>query len=242
MTRPMLWPWPSAVPTAQNNFNIMSFITQYMISQGVPQETVVLLLMLPIVATIIAFARQIIGIKGFGIYTPLIISFAFLATGLKYGLALFMTILLVGTLIRLLVKRLRLLYLPRMAIVLTSVALAILLVFLEGAYSGRKGLIAASIFAILIMVTLVEKFIAAQIERGARGAIILTSETLLLSIICYWIASWLWLQNLVLLYPLWVILGAIAVNIFLGKWTGLRLLEYWRFREVIKNIELPKKK
>ena len=213
-----------------------------MINQGVPQETVVLLLMLPIVATVIALARQIIGIKGFGIYTPLIISFAFLATGLKYGLALFMTILLVGTLIRLLVKKLRLLYLPRMAIVLTSVALAILLLFLEGAYSGRKGLIAASIFAVLIMVTLVEKFIVAQIERGARGAIILTSETLLLSIICYWIASWLWLQNLVLLYPLWIILGAIAVNIFLGKWTGLRLLEYWRFREVIKNIELPKKK
>ncbi|MBL7155055.1 MAG: hypothetical protein ISS88_00930 [Candidatus Portnoybacteria bacterium] len=220
----------------------MSFITQYMINQGVPQETVVLLLMLPLVATIIALARQVIGIKGFGIYTPLIISFAFLATGLKYGLVLFMTILLVGTLIRLLVKRFRLLYLPRMAIVLTSVALAILLLFLEGAYSGRRGLIAASIFAVLIMVTLVEKFIAAQIERGARGAIILTSETLLLSIICYWLASWLWLQNLVLLYPLWIILGSIAVNIFLGKWTGLRLSEYWRFREVIKNIELPKKK
>ena len=60
----------------------MSFITQYMINQGVPQETVVLLLMLPIVATIIALARQIIGIKGFGIYTPLIISFAFLAKSL----------------------------------------------------------------------------------------------------------------------------------------------------------------
>jgi uncharacterized membrane protein YjgN (DUF898 family) len=220
----------------------MSFITQYMINQGVPQETVVLLLMLPIVATIIAFARQIIGIKGFGIYTPLIISFAFLATGLKYGLALFMTILLVGTLIRLLVKRFHLLYLPRMAIVLTSVALAILLLFLEGAYSGRKGLVAASIFAILIMVTLVEKFVAAQIERGARKAIILTSETLFLSIICYWIASWLWLQDLVLFYPLWIILGSIVINIFLGKWTGLRLSEYWRFREIIKNVELPKKK
>lgn len=213
-----------------------------MINQGVPQETVVLLLMLPIVATIIAFGRQIIGIKGFGIYTPLIIAFAFLATGLKYGLALFMTILLVGTLMRLLVKRFRLLYLPRMAIVLTTVALAILLLFLEGAYSGRKGLIAASIFAILIMVTLVEKFVAAQIERGAKRAIILTSETLLLSIICYWVASWPWLQNQVITAPLWIILGAIIINVLLGRWTGLRLSEYWRFREVTKRLELPEKK
>ena len=213
-----------------------------MISQGVPQETIVLLLMLPIVATIIAFARQIIGIKGFGIYTPLIIAFAFLATGLKYGLAFFVVILLVGTLMRLLVKKFRLLYLPRMAIVLNIVALAILILFLIGAYTEQKGLILAPVFAILIMITLVEKFVVAQIEQGARGAIILTTETLILSVVCYWIASWSWLQNLVLLYPVWIILISIVANIFLGKWTGLRLSEYFRFREVIKHAELPGKK
>lgn len=213
-----------------------------MISQGVPQETVVLLLMLPIVATIIAFARQIIGIKGFGIYTPLIIAFAFLVTGLKYGLVFFMVILLVGTLMRLLVKKFRLLYLPRMAIVLSMVALAILILFLIGAYTEQKGLILAPVFAILIMITLVEKFVVAQIEQGARGAIILTTETLILSIVCYWIVSWSWLQNLALLYPVWIILISIIVNIFLGKWTGLRLSEYFRFREVIKHAELPGKK
>lgn len=220
----------------------MSSLIQYMLNQGIPQETVVLLLMLPLVVTIIAFARQVIGIKGFGIYTPLIIAFAFLATGLKYGLIFFLTILLVGTLIRLAAKRFRLLYLPRMALVLTAVALAILALFLEGAYSGRTGLTATSIFAVLIMITLVEKFIAVQIERGARGAIILTSETLILSLVCYWIASWPWLQNLVLQFPVWFILGSIVTNISLGKWTGLRLSEYWRFREVINRIELPKRK
>jgi hypothetical protein len=240
MTRLMLLPLPSAalIRFAKSMFSII----EYMINQGVPQETIVLLLMLPIVATVIAFARQIIGIRGFGIYTPLIISLAFLATGLKYGLALFITVLLVGTLTRLLVKRFRLLYLPRMAIVLTAVALGILLLLLAGAYADRRGLIAASIFTILIMGTLVEKFISVQIERGARGAVILTSETLFLSIICYWLASWSWLQNQALVYPIWFILGAIIINILLGKWTGLRLSEYWRFREVIKRVELPEKK
>lgn len=213
-----------------------------MVNQGVPQETVVFLLMLPIVATIIAFARQIIGIKGFGIYTPLIISFAFLSTGLKYGLTFFITILLVGTLARFIVKRSRLLYLPRIAIVLTLVALAILVIFLLGAYANRGGLIAASVFAILIMITLVEKFIAAQIERGARKAIILTTETLILSVICYWVASWLWLQSIVFVYPVWVFLLAIIINIILGRWTGLRFYEYFRFRELIKYVETPRKK
>ncbi len=220
----------------------MSFITQYMISQGVPQETLIYLLMLPIVATVIAFARQIIGIKGFGIYTPLIITFAFLATGLKYGIIFFFTILLVGTLMRLFVRRFRLLYLPRMAIALTAVVLAVLIIFYLGAYSQKTSLITVSIFVILIMITLVEKFLVAQIERGGKGAIFLTTETLILSIICYWVASWIWLQVFILNHPLATIFLTIIINIFLGKWTGLRLIEYFRFREVIKNIEIPKKK
>lgn len=218
-----------------------NFIIQYLINNGVPRETIILLLMLPIAATIIAFARQIIGIKGFGIYTPLIISFAILTTGLKYGLVFFTVIILTGTIARFLAKRFRLLYLPRMALFLTTVAAAMLFLLGIGAFYQKKGLITASVFAILIMITLVEKFVAAQIERGTAKAIILTAETLLLSVVCFWVIRWKWLQNLVLLYPLWIIVSAGIVNVFLGKWTGLRLSEYFRFREVIKNVELPKK-
>ncbi|MFH1611894.1 MAG: 7TM domain-containing protein [bacterium] len=213
-----------------------------MITNGVPRETIVLLLLLPIVVTIIAFARQVIGIKGFGIYTPLIISFAFLTTGLRYGITIFAIILIVGTFMRFVARRFRLLYLPRIAIVLIGVSLAILLMFLEGAHSGRIGLIHVSVFAILIMITLVEKFIAAQIERGAKKAVILTIETLFLSVVCFWVISWMWLQNIVFLFPLAIIIGCILINILLGKWTGLRVSEYFRFREVIKSIELPEEK
>ncbi|MFH1461186.1 MAG: 7TM domain-containing protein [Patescibacteria group bacterium] len=220
----------------------MSLTIQYIIDQGVPQETIIFLLMLPVVVTVIAFARQIIGIKGFGIYTPLIITFAFLATGLKYGLAFFVAILLVGTLVRLFIRKFRLLYLPRMAITLTIVALVILMIFFFGASTQRLGLINASVFAVLIMITLVEKFLAAQIERGGKGAVFLTLETLFLSIVCYWLASWAWLQNTALNFPFFLIVITILINIFLGKWTGLRLTEYFRFSEIIKNIEVPKKK
>jgi len=213
-----------------------------MINQGVPKETLVFLLMLPIVAIVISFARQVIGIKGFGIYTPLIITFAFLVTGLKYGLIFFITIILVGTLTRLFIRKFRLLYLPRMAITLTIVSLVVLTIFYFGAYGQKTDLITISIFVILIMITLVEKFLVAQIERGGKGAILLTSETLILSIICYWIASWSWLQIFVLSHPFATIFLAIIISILLGKWTGLRLTEYFRFRELIKNIEIPKKR
>jgi len=120
--------------------------------------------------------------------------------------------------------------------------LVILIIFYLGAYGQKTDLITISIFVILIMITLVEKFLAAQIERGGKGAIFLTSETLALSIICYWVASWSWLQLFVLSHPFATIFLAIIISILLGKWTGLRLTEYFRFRELIKNIEIPKRK
>lgn len=208
----------------------------FFISQGIPLETIVLLLMLPIIATFIAFLRQVVGIKAFGVYTPLIITFAFLATnGLKYGIAIFITVILVGMLMRFILRPFRLLYLPRVAIMLTIVAFVILLMLTLGGNLRRTGLAAVSIFPILIMITLVEKFIAVQIEKGSRVAVALTFETLIISIAGYFIASWQGLIHLLIASP-WIVLLTIPINIFLGKWTGLRLNEYIRFKDVIKRI------
>jgi hypothetical protein len=220
----------------------MSFLTQYLLSQGIPQEIIILVLILPITATVIVFARQIIGLKGFGVYIPLLIGFAFLDTGLKYGLMILITALLVGTLIRLLLKQFRLLYLPRMAIVLTGITIATLSLFSIAASFGQEKFTIIPAFSVLVIIALMEKFVAAQIERGTKETILLITETLALSIICYWIAGWIWLRDLVLFYPFWAILGSLIANAFLGKWTGLRLSEYIRFREVIKHVELPEKK
>lgn len=214
----------------------LSPIINFFLNQGVPFETVVLILMLPIIASFIAFLRQVVGIKAFGIYTPLIITFAFLATnGLKYGIVIFAAVIILGMLMRVVLKPFRLLYLPRVAIMLSIVAIAILLMLTVGGSLQRTGLAAVSIFPILIMITLVEKFVAVQIEKGDKTAIILTLETLFISVCGYFIASSKFLIEALAAYP-WIILFTIPVNIFLGKWTGLRLNEYFRFRDIIKKL------
>lgn len=223
---------------------------EFAVSQGVPISTVTLILMLPIVVTIIAFFRQVVGIKAFGIYTPALVTFAFLAIGLEadsvvkgsqYGIAIFLTIIITGTLVRFVLKQFRLLYLPRVAIMITIVSLATLAMLIGGGFYQKTGLASVSIFPILIMIALVEKFVSTQIEKGARTAIILSVETLGISLICYFVVSWNSLVVFIHLYP-WVVLFTILINILLGKWTGLRLSEFFRFKEVIKNVESPKKK
>ena len=214
----------------------ISPIINFFLREGVPFSTVILILMLPIIATFIAFLRQVVGIKAFGIYTPLLVTFAFLATnGLKYGIAIFMTVILAGMIMRFVLKPFRLLYLPRVAIMLTVVALFLLGTLVFGGGLQRTGLAAVSIFPILIMITLVEKFVAVQIEKGDRIAIVLAVETLLISIVGFYIASSNGFIRFIASYP-WIILLTIPINIFLGKWKGLRLTEYFRFRKIFKHF------
>jgi hypothetical protein len=220
-----------------------SDFVEFAISQGVPLSTVTLILMLPVVVMIIAFFRQVIGIKAFGIYTPALIIFAFLAIksdsgdfwgGIKYGISIFATVIIIGTLARIVLKQFRLLYLPRVAIVISIVALSTLLMLTIGGVFQRTGLASVSIFPILIMITLVEKFVAVQIEKGNKTAVFLSLETLAISIFGYFVASWSSLIFLLQQYP-WLVFAAIGINILLGKWTGLRLSEYIRFKKIIKN-------
>jgi len=217
------------------DLNISPLIRFFLI-EGVPFETIILILMLPIIATLIAFLRQVVGIKAFGIYTPLIITFAFLATnGLRYGVAIFLAVIFIGMLMRFILKPFRLLYLPRVAIMLTVVAVLILLLLVFGGNLRRTGLASVSIFPILIMITLVEKFVAVQIEKGNKTALILAFETLAISIIGFYIASWKALIEFLVAYP-WAIFLTIPFNIIIGRWTGLRVSEYIRFKDIIKKL------
>ena len=212
----------------------MSDIIQLIASQGVSIETIYLILALPFVATLIAAFRQLVGIKSFGIYTPLVLTFAFWAIGIKYGIAIFLVIFLTGTAVRYILRNFRLLYMPRMAIVLTVISLAILTLLATGGYLNKSGLASTSILPILILITLIEKFISTQVEKGFRTATFLSIETLIISIAGFYFITWDVFRTMVLEHPEYILL-LFVFNIFLGKWTGIRLSEYLRFREVIKN-------
>ena len=206
---------------------------QNAMNYGVPQETILYLLLLPFVVTLVALFRQIFGIKAFGIYTPTLITFSFLVVGIKYGIAIFLAVIFIGILSRLLLRKLRLLYLPRIAITLTFISFAILGLLAFGGFIQRTGFAAISIAPIIIMIALVEKVVATQIENGTKEALIVAAQTLFISLVSYYITSFESFQHLLMASP-WIVFLTVLVNILVGKWTGLRLSEYWRFRDILK--------
>lgn len=221
-------------------FNFMSTLLNDMVNRGVPLNSIYLILMLPVMATVIAAARQVVGIKAFGIFAPTVIALSFLSTGLKYGLTIFFTIIVFGSIARLIARQFRLLYLPRMAIVLSMLALAMLGMFFVGAFFDKTGFIGISIFPILIMTVVTEHFVSVQIEQGLRAAIKLTLETVILSMIGYFIGNWTLFKTTILAYPELIFL-TFLFNFLLGKFSGLRLTEYIRFRNIFKHLRNAEK-
>ncbi len=225
----------SASSATLRPWDILSILVNYLLSHGVSGQAVILLLILPIIATIFAFLKQVIGITSFGLYTPSIVALSFLALGWQIGLLFLLFILIMGYLTRALMKKWRLLYIPKVAIILTVLSFSLLLLVALGTYAGLA-FPRDTVFILLIMSALAENFLNLKTEQGWRSAIIGIGETVLGSLLCVAIVQSQWLQSTVLAYPELVLLTLI-VNVALGRWTGLRLVEYFRFREVFKHLQ-----
>ncbi|HAI98183.1 TPA: hypothetical protein DCL30_01400 [Candidatus Peribacteria bacterium] len=215
-------------------WNLLSSLVTYMLTHGVSSQIVILLLILPLIAMILAFLRQVVGITTFGLFTPSIITLSFLAIGWKAGIVYLLLILIAGYSTRAIMQRWELLHVPRMAVVLSVVSVTLLLL-LGTAAAFKITYERDTVFILLIMSTLAESFLSLKAEEGWRSAMIATTETIFAALLCVWVVQWPLLQSLILAYPELILL-AILADIALGRWSGLRLVEYFRFREVIGHL------
>lgn len=213
--------------------NFLQVAIRNAVDQGVPVNIVVLMILFPLIAAIIAGARHIIGLHGFGIFTPAVVAVAFLATGVTVGVFLFLGIIIVATGSRILLRRLRLPTLPRTALLLWFVSLGVLGLILASPALKLSPLMSINIFPVLVLILLAETFIDVQVTQSFRAAVRLTFETFVLALVSFLVMSTQGLQEWVLLNPeISVILIAI-LDILIGKYDGLRLLEMYRFRKLV---------
>lgn len=215
-------------------WNFLSVLVNYLLSRGVSSQAVILLLMLPVIATIFTFLKQVVGITTFGLYTPSIVALSFLALGSVVGALFLILILLIGHLTRSFMRRWRLLYIPKVAIILTVVSLSLLLLVSIGTAAGLV-FSRDTIFILLIMSTLSENFLQLKTEEGWWSAVSSVGETIFGALLCVVVVQMEYLQALILAFPE-LLLITLVLNVLLGRWTGLRLLEYFRFREVFKHL------
>lgn len=210
----------------------MPEFSTFLMQQGIPQEFLSWLLVLPVAISAIVLARQIVGVRGSSIATPLFLGSVFSIIGVQTGLLTYAAMLCAGLIARFILQRIRLLYLPKIAVLLIT-AIAALIAVVPFIPSRELFRSSHTALAFVVLVLSVEPFLTMLLERGPKKLIAPIGEAFLLSIIAFLLITWGHLRELAVSYPLFMLLGTLTINILVGKWTGLRILEYVRFGNII---------
>lgn len=214
--------------------NPIKYAIRGAVAAGVPANTLALLLLLPLVAMVIAAIRHLVGLRGFGIFLPAALSVVFLAIGPILGIGLFLVIVLVSTIVRIIMRtlKLKLQYLPKMALIFWFVSFAVLGVLFAAPLIAWFALPNVSIFAVLFLTLLAEDFTRVQLGKSFHTAISLTTETLILALISFAVLTLKPVQEFAILNPEIYLLSIFIFDFLLGRYAGLRVMELWRFRKL----------
>lgn len=195
-----------------------------------------LMLLLPLGALITAFFRNVIGIRTFGTFAPALLAISFVYAVWGTGIVVLIVVVMAGLFGRKLLERLHLLMVPRLSIVLTLIILCLvfsvsLLDYLNLTGSGQSVLL-----PLVILTILIERFHVTAEEDGVAFAMQLVVGTTIVAAFCYLLLKWNYIGQLLLIYPE-AHLITIALFILIGRYSGYRLVELWRFRDLVKSKE-----
>jgi len=189
------------------------------------------LLLIPFGILVIVLLRNFIGFSSFGTFAPVLIALAFRETELLKGVLLFILIVSLGLFFRFYLERLRLLLVPRLAAVVTIVVLLMTAISIVSNQLGMETGLSVSLFPMVIISMVIERMSVVWEERGAftaikegMGSLVMAALSFLamsIDILAYWVT----------VYPE-INLIVLGVIIAIGRYTGFRLLELSRFRDL----------
>ncbi len=212
--------------------NFLFFVEIFNLSDT-PPNILAIILLTPLVLMIITIFRNAIGVQTFGTFLPLLIGISFVTTGLVFGVLFFLVIIAITGLLHYPLMKFGLLNLPKIAIVLTILVVAFLLLIYALFKLDISWALGTSLFPMVILIFAAENFIKASSSKGYIHATGLALKTLFLSLFCFVIYKSVAFAYVFLVFPE-LLLCVIAINLSLGTWIGLRMSEIVRFRSIVK--------
>lgn len=218
-----------------NGVNTFKVAINWAARRGVSTNTLVLLLLLPLVATLVSFLHYVVGLSGYGIFMPTMIAVAFLATGIFGGLILFSLILLISLVSNMVLRKFKLHFWPARSISLLFISIGTFILMVVSSFVSWIDISKISIFPILFMILLTEEFTRTQLVKSKKEAKKLTIGTMVLAITGAVTMNFSVVQEVVLRYPDAVIVVVLVINLLVGNYTGIRWSEIGRFKKGIRN-------
>jgi transglutaminase-like putative cysteine protease len=209
--------------------------------QSDDQFLIKFLLLLPLAALVVSICRTALGVPTFGTFTPALLGLMFMNVpllGLPWVIGIFLVIILIGWGLRHLLDRCHLLQVPRVSAMLT-----LIVVFLVAAIvvASQYGVLVAkyiTLFPLVILTHLIERFWMLETEDGTTSSLRSLLGTLGVAAAVSLVALPPPVIDFLFTYP--EALGVIfALQLLLGRYTGYRLAEIFRFRDLLQEARTP---
>ncbi len=217
-------------------FGRENWVARALASLGLNYEFSALFLLFPFAALVVTFCRNVVGMRTFGIFLPMLVGAGCWFTGLVTGLIGFVVLILIGALAHRMLSGMRLLLIPRLAVVMTLFTVVIVAggLFLVDTVATRVALLA--LFPVVILSFAAERLHQLSESQSIPDILRTIFWTLLATLLCYAVFSSSLLRGVVFNFPE-VLFALLGIQIAIGRWTGIRALEYRRFSRLFGGVE-----
>ena len=218
-----------------SSFNLYSILTDFF-KISIAINVLQFLLVIPLGVLVVVFSRNIVGINTFGTFLPALMAMSFQGIGLLPGLVSFIFVLIVTILVRIPLNKIGLLHTPKLAVMMIAVIMSLIGLTVISNFLNLETFSALNSTALLpvAILTITSERIALTIEEeGFKHTVLIMFQTMLVMSASFLVMSSAALQALQIAFPE-LLLAAISMNLWIGSWTGIRLSEMMRFRELYK--------
>lgn len=217
---------------------VISYLVDELLKSGIPIQILGILLCLAFLALVISFLRQIVGLSVYGVYRPLLLALIAYLIGIPNTLAILLFALISILIIKSITNTIYLLHSSKVSLAICC----FLIVSLWGYYLLKqrwrtpfmgKELTTLIVFPYIAMLMISEKLFP-SFTFWKKGRRVNFLELIILTSIAYFILSRSFITNLLLSYPE-LLFAILIINIIIWRFTGLQLVELFRFMPLIKK-------
>jgi len=192
------------------------------------------LLLIPVAALVVVVMRILVAIRTSGTFMPVLIALAFIQTTLFIGLLIFIGLVGIGIWIRSYLSRLNLLLVSRVAAVIIVVILLMAVLAVVSYKLGLDQALTVTFFPTVIVAWTIERMSILWEEEGGHEVLVRGGGSLLVAVLAYMAMSNTLVAHLTFNFPE-LMLSLLGLILLLGKYTGFRLSELYRFRDMGKG-------
>jgi alpha-L-glutamate ligase-like protein len=198
------------------------------------ENTLAIIMLFPLCALIITFLRNVIGVKTFGIFMPVLIASTFLYTGLLMGIIGLTLILTLAWAAHHWLEKQRILKTARLAIVVSLVSILFVALLWQSALQQQLTIGMLALMPVVIISFMAERIHQVSQNQDLKELLVTTTGTLFTIATCYLYLNSHLLLSLFILFPQ-LYLAILASLMMIGRWEGIRTSELLRFKQLPKQ-------